>query len=204
MATAAAPLIAPIILASRSPRRRDLLTKLGVAFEVHSADIDETEREGEAPLAYVRRVARGKAQAIAAKHPGRVVLAADTPVLVGRRILQTPQTVEEARVMLKLQSNRRVHVPTAVVAIDAKGVVREALVQSYIKLKPITEAERDAYLESNLWEGCSGAIKGEVMEHWFVQMHGSRSGILGLPLYETAKLLRASGVEIQPFESPRS
>lgn len=204
MATAAAPLIAPIILASRSPRRRDLLTKLGVAFEVHSADIDETEREGETPLTYVRRVARGKAQAIAAKHPGRVVLAADTPVLVGRRILQTPQTVEEARVMLKLQSNRRVHVPTAVVAIDAKGVVREAISDSYVKLKPLSDTEIESYLSSGYWRGVSGGLKCEVMELWFCKMHGAPSAIGGLPLYETAKLLRASGVEIQPFESPRS
>lgn len=191
----------PIILASRSPRRRELLAKLGVAYEIISADIDESELKGEKPLDYVRRVARGKAQAIATKHPGRVVLAADTPVLVGRQILQTPETADEARAMLMLQSNRRVYVPTAVVVVDAQGVVRETVVQSYIKLKPISDAEREAYLASKLWEGCSGAIKGEVMEHWFVQMHGSRSGILGLPLYETAKLLRASGVAINPFES---
>jgi septum formation protein len=73
-------------------------------------------------------------------------------------------------------------------------------VQSYIKMKPIGEAEREAYLASGLWQGCSGAIKSEVMEHWFVQIHGSRSGILGLPLYETAKLLQASGVALNPFE----
>ena len=197
-----AVVVAPVILASRSPRRRELLAKLGVAFEVMSADIDESALKNEAPLAYVRRVARGKAQAIAAKNPGRVVLAADTPVLVGRRIIQTPETIDEARAMLRMQSNRRVHVPTAVAVVDAKGFVRETVVASYIKMKPLTDAEIETYLASGEWQGTSGAIKGEVLEHWFLQMHGSRSGILGLPLYETAKLLQASGVVVNPFESP--
>jgi septum formation protein len=200
MAFCAAPIIAPIILASRSPRRRELLAKLGVPYEIISADIDESELKGEKPLDYVRRVARGKAQAIAAKHPGRVVLAADTPVLVGRRILQTPETADEARVMLKLQSNRRVYVPTAVVVVDAQGVVRKSLVNSWWKIKSLKDDEIESYLQSGKWRGISGGLTCIDCAHWLVNFYGSSSGSEGLPLYETAKLLRASGVAINPFE----
>jgi septum formation protein len=191
--------VLPIILASRSPRRRELLGKLGVAFEAISADIDESVLPAEHPLKYVGRVARGKAQAVAAQHPGRVVLAADTPCLLGRRILQTPATADEARMMLKLQSNRRVYVPTAVAVIDATGTLREALVQSFIKLKPLTEAEIASYLASGHWQGVSGGIQIENIDHWVIKMQGSYSCIFGLPLYETAKLLQASGVPLNPF-----
>ncbi len=188
-----------LILASRSPRRRSLLASLGVAFTVQSAEIDETPLKQEAPLAYVQRVALGKARAVAALNPGAVVLAADTPVIIGRRILQSPTTPDEALMMLKLQSNRRVQVPTAVVVIDAAGKERTALVPTWLKLKALTEAEIQAYLASGHWQGTSGGLKGELIEAWFTKMYGSRSGYLGLPLYETAKLLKAAGVAVAPF-----
>ncbi|MCA3244527.1 MAG: septum formation protein Maf [Alphaproteobacteria bacterium] len=186
----------PLILASRSPRRRALLATLGVPFTVQSADVDETPLRQEGGLAYVQRVAALKARAIAAQHPGCVVLAADTPVLVGRRILQTPATAEAAAAMLRLQSNRRVQVPTAVVVIDATGKERRLLVPTWLKLKVLCEAEIAAYVASGHWQGCSGGLKGELIEHWLVKMYGSRSGYLGLPLYETAKLLRAAGLAV--------
>jgi septum formation protein len=189
----------PILLASRSPQRAALLGALGVPFVVQAADVDERVLKNEAPLTYVRRVAAMKAQVVAAANPGRVVLAADTPVLVGNRVLQTPTTPDEARAMLRLQSHRRVHVPTAVVVVDAAGKRREALVPTWLKLKPLSEEEIEAYVASEHWRGCSGGLKGEVIEAWFVDMHGSRSGYLGLPLYETAKLLRAAGIKVPPF-----
>jgi septum formation protein len=188
-----------LILASRSPRRRALLAQLGVAFTVQSAEVDETPLKNEPPLKYVQRVAALKARTVAAANPGCVVLAADTPVLVGRRILQNPATPEEALVMLKLQSNRRVQVPTAVVVIDVAGKERSLLVPTWLKLKALSEAEMAAYVASGHWQGTSGGLKGEFIEAWFTKIYGSRSGYLGLPLYETAKLLRAAGVAVAPF-----
>ena len=188
-----------LILASRSPRRRALLAQLGVPFTVMSADVDETPLRQEAPLVYVQRVAMLKARAVAAANPGCVVLAADTPVLVGRRILQNPATPAEATAMLRLQSNRRVHVPTAVVVIDAQGKERSLLVPSWVKLKMLQDDEITAYLQHDLWQGVSGAIQLEQLEPWVVKTFGSMSGIMGLPLYETAKLLRAAGVAVAPF-----
>jgi septum formation protein len=185
-----------LILASRSPRRRALLAQLGVAFTIQQADIDETPLKHEAPLAYVKRIARTKALTIAAQNPGCVVLAADTPVLVGRRILQNPETVQEAAAMLKLQSNRRVTISTAVVVVDAKGKVREALVPGWIKVKRLSAEEIAAWIASGEWKGTAGGIKLEFMESWVVKLFGSVSAIHGLPLYETAKLLKAAGVEI--------
>lgn len=186
----------PLILASRSPRRRALLATLGVPFAVMSADVDETPLRQEGGLAYVQRVAALKARAVAAQHPGCVVLAADTPVLVGRRILQNPATPEAAAAMLRLQSNRRVQVPTAVVVIDAQGRQRRALVPSWVKIKVLHDDEIAHYLALNLWEGVSGGIQLERLEAWVVKTYGSMSGIMGLPLYETAKLLRAAGVAV--------
>jgi septum formation protein len=185
-----------LILASRSPRRRELLAKLGIPFTVQSADVDETPLKNEAPLAYVQRVAALKAQTIAAINPGCVVLAADTPVLVGRRILQTPTNVAEALAMLKLQSNRRVHVPTAVAVVDAQGKLRQALASSWWKVKPLTAADMHVYLESEQWRGVSGAIKSDKCEHWLIKFYGSASGSSGLPLYETARLLTLAGLQV--------
>ncbi len=182
--------------------RAKLLASLGVPFTVAIADVDETPLRHEHPLHYVQRVALAKARTVAAAHPGCVVLAADTPVLLGRRILQNPATAEEAVAMLRLQSNRRVHIPTAVVVIDASGHVRSTLVPAWIKLKALSEPEIAAYVASGLWQGTSGGVKGEAAEAWFVKMAGSRSGYLGLPLYETAKLLSAAGIVVEPFNHP--
>jgi septum formation protein len=193
-----------LILASQSPRRHSLLSQLGIPFTTHPAHVEETPLKHEAPLRYTQRVASAKAKAVAAAHPGCVVLAADTPVLVGRRILQSPANIEEARAMLTQQSGRRVYVPTAVVVIDAHGKLRSTLVVTWLKLKRLSEEDLEGYLATNHWQGTSGGMRGEFIEPWFTAMQGSRSGYLGLPLYETAKLLTASGLSVNLFQPPLS
>ena len=166
-----------IILASQSPWRRELLGRLVTDFECQPADVDESELKGEGPLAYVKRVARAKALAVAKKNPGAVVVAADTPVIVGRRILQTPQTNEEARAMLQLQSGRKVRVATVVVVVDAGGRVREKVCDSWFKMKRLGHEEVEAYVVGGGWKKCSGALCFEHMEHWVSELHGSYTGV---------------------------
>lgn len=184
-----------VILASKSKPRAELLRKLGVAFSVQPANVDETPLKNEAPLAYVKRIAMAKAAAISAANPGSVVLAADTPVILGRRILQNPATAEEAAAMLKLQSGRRVSIPTVVVVADATGKLHTKTAASWVKMKRLTAAEIDAYLATDMWHG-AGGLCIEIAEQWCPVMHGSYSGIIGLPLYETALLLTRAGVTL--------
>lgn len=189
-----------IILASQSQQRKQLLASLGVSFTTQPAHIDETPLKHESPLAYVKRIAMAKAAHVSAANPGSIVVAADTPVIVGRRILQTPQTPEEARNMLRLQSGRRVAIPTTVVVADSKGKLHTKVCQSWIKLKPLTTTEIENYITANLWKNSAGGIKTEIIHSWIITTHGSVSGILGLPLHETATLLARAGIQINPFE----
>ncbi len=188
-----------LILASQSFYRKLLLEKLGVPFTVQPADVDETEHKNEKPLDYVKRVAIAKATAISQLNPGAVVVAADTPVLVGRRILQTPATEDEAREMLYLQSGRRVTVPTVLVVADASGKVHHKVVVSWFKFKQLKKDEVEAYIASGNWQKASGAIKFDYVDHWVTDFYGSMSGAKGLPLYETTVLLARAGIKVQPF-----
>lgn len=188
-----------LILASQSPRRKEILASLGVTFTTSPADVDESARRGETPLAYVQRIALAKAQKVADANPGCVVLAADTPVVVGRRILQKPESFDDACAMLRLQSGRRVHIPTAVVAIDGQGRVHRRLNHNWVKFRPLTEADITAYLSTpDNWQGLAGAVQVEnpQMASLMVAIYGSYSGILGLPLYDTRQLLAASGISV--------
>jgi septum formation protein len=188
-----------LILASQSPHRKKLLETLGVSFTIQPAHIDETERKNETPLAYVKRIAMAKAAAISKANPGTVVLAADTPVIVGRRILQTPQTREEAVAMVKLYSGRRVHIPTTIVVADASGKLHVKVTRNWIKFKRITNAEIETYLNHATWK-VAGALKIEQIEPWIATMQGTHSGIIGLPLYETSVLLTRAGIKVDPFQ----
>lgn len=190
----------PLILASQSRHRASLLKRLGVSFTVHPAHVDETPLKGETPLAYVKRIALAKAAKVAEEKSGQVVLAADTPVIVGRRILQTPKTREEAAGMLRLQSGRRVHIPTVVAVANAQGKLTSKTADSWIKFKVLSEAEINDYLKLDLWKYTSGALSIEAVEHWVVKMQGSVSAIIGLPLYETSLLLRNAGVTLNPYK----
>ena len=184
---------ARLILASASPRRLELLGRLGlVPDEVVHADIDETPRKAELPTLYAARMAAEKAAAIA--RPGDVLVAADTVVAAGRRILPKTETEGEARASLRLLSGRRHRVHSAVVVVDATGKARHRLSTSVVAFKPLSDDEIAAYLDSGEWQGKAGgyAIQGRA-EALVRMLQGSHSGVMGLPLFETRALLRAAG-----------
>lgn len=184
-----------LTLASASPRRRELLARLGVVPDaVSPADIDETPAKAELPRAYAARMGREKALAVAA--PG-FVLAGDTVVAVGRRILPKTETEAEARACLALMSGRRHQVLSSVVLRAPDGTLRERLSETVVRFKRLSDEEIAAYLAGGEWRGKAGgyAIQGaaEGLVEW---IHGSHSGVMGLPLYETRTLLKAAGFAI--------
>jgi nucleoside triphosphate pyrophosphatase len=182
-----------LILASASPRRLELLARIGVVPDaVEPAEIDETPLKGEPPIAYARRMATAKAAAVAGA--GALVLAADTVVAAGRRILPKAESEDEARASLSLLSGRRHRVHSAVTLIDAAGRARHRLSTSIVAFKPLSEDEIAAYLAAGEWRGKAGgyAIQGRA-EALVRMVSGSYSGVVGLPLYETRALLRAAG-----------
>ena len=187
-------LIPTLILASSSPRRRDLLARLGVEHaRIASPDIDETPRKGEVPRVYALRMAEEKAVAVP-RASGEIVVAGDTTVAVGRRILQQATDAEMQRGFLTLLSGRRHHVLSAVAVIDGDGRLRSRICDSIVRFKRLSPEEIESYIESGEGLGKAGgyAIQGraEALIDW---MAGSHSGVIGLPLYETRSLLRASG-----------
>lgn len=182
-----------LILASQSPRRLDLLARLGVVPDaVIPAHVDETAHKGERPVPYARRVAAAKAAAVA--EPGALTLAADVVVAAGRRILPKAESGDEARFCLELLSGRRHRVHCAVTLIDAEGKARHRLSSSIVAFKRLSVEEIADYLASEEWHGKAGgyAIQGRA-EALIRTISGSFSGIMGLPLYETRALLRATG-----------
>ena len=187
-----------LILASASPRRLDLLARIGVAPDaVDPADIDESPASAELPAPHAARMAAEKAALVAARHPGALVLAADTVVAAGRRILPKAETEDQARACLALLSGRRHRVHSAVTLIDDAGRARHRLSTSIVAFKRLTPAEIDAYVALGEWRGKAGgyAIQGHA-EAWVRFLSGSHSGVMGLPLYETRALLAAAGVEL--------
>jgi septum formation protein len=191
------PLEGPtLVLASASPRRRELLARLGLepAGVIH-ADIDETPRKGELPRDYARRMAREKAEA-----PGKAgafVLAGDTVVAVGRRILPKAEDEATARACLKLLSGRRHRVFSAVALRAPDGTMRERISETQVRFKPLSAEETAAYLAGGEWHGKAGgyAIQGSA-EGLIAWISGSHSGVVGLPLFETRALLKAAGFTI--------
>lgn len=187
-----------LVLASSSPRRRDLLAQIGVVPDrIASPDIDENPRKGELARVYALRMAVEKAHAVL-REPGEIVIAGDTTVAVGRRILPQAADAEMQRGFLKLLSGRRHHVLSAVCVIDAEGRVRSRLSDSIVRFKRLGSAEMEAYIQSGEGLGKAGgyAIQGraEALVDW---MAGSHSGVVGLPLYETRALLRAAGYPVE-------
>lgn len=184
-----------LILASASPRRLDLLARIGVTPDaVDAPAIDETPGKTELPAVYVQRIAAAKATAVAARHPGALVLAADTVVAVGRRILPKADTDADARRCLKLMSGRRHRVLTAVTLVAPDGRQRHRMSTSMVTFKRLHPEEVDAYIASGEWAGKAGgyAIQGRA-EALVRAMSGSWSGIVGLPLFETRALLIGAG-----------
>jgi septum formation protein len=184
-----------LILASASPRRLDLLARIGVTPDaVLPADIDETPRKAERPADYAARMADEKAGAVAAAEPGALVLAADTVVAAGRRILPKTEEEAEARATLSLLSGRRHRVLSAVTLLGEDGRARRRLSNTIVAFKRFHPEELDAYLASGEWRGKAGAYAIQGRAEALVRMiSGSHSGVVGLPLYETRALLRAAG-----------
>ncbi|MXP09877.1 Maf family protein [Pseudoblastomonas halimionae] len=182
-----------LVLASASPRRRELLARLGIEpTEIAAADIDETPADGERPKAYAIRMARGKAQAAA--RGDAFVLAGDTVVSMGRRILPKAEDVETAQACLQALSGRRHLVLSSVALRWPDGTLRHKLNETVVRFKPLTPQEMADYIESGDWESKAGgyAIQGaaEGLIQW---IRGSHSGVMGLPLFETRSLLRTAG-----------
>jgi septum formation protein len=183
-------------LASASPRRRQLLELIGVPHVVTPADIDETPRPGEAGAAYVTRLAREKALAIHARHRDLPVLAADTTVHVDGHILEKPGSEADCLRMLGLLSGRRhqVYTGVCVVSAAAPGVVCS---ETQVEFRPIAPAEMRAYWASGEPQGKAGAYAIQGLGAVFVSnIAGSYTGVMGLPLFETAQLLQRHGVAV--------
>ena len=182
-----------LILASASPRRRELLARLGIeSARVIHADIDETPGKSELPRDYATRMARDKAAAAA--DAGAFVLAGDTVVAVGRRILPKAEDEATARKCLELLSGRRHRVLSGVALLAPDGTLRERLSETAVRFKRLSAEEISAYLASGEWHGKAGgyAIQGSA-EGLIAWISGSHSGVVGLPLFETRALLKAAG-----------
>ncbi|HEX7886627.1 MAG TPA: nucleoside triphosphate pyrophosphatase [Phenylobacterium sp.] len=184
-----------LVLASASPRRLDLLRQIGLIPDaVEAPDLDETPRHDETPRRQALRLAQEKAALIAGRQPGAHVLAADTVVAVGRRVLPKAQDAAEVRACLKLLSGRAHKVLTGVAVIAPDGRSAARLVESRLHFTRLSDAEVDAYVQSGEGVGKAGgyAIQGRAGA-LVISLQGSYSGVVGLPLYETANLLAGLG-----------
>jgi septum formation protein len=181
------------ILGSGSPRRRELLAQIGVIPDaIRAPDIDETPMKGELPRPYCARMAREKVAAVQADE-NDIVLCADTTVALGRRILGKPENEGEARDFLSLMSGRRHRVVTAV-AVRRGERLWERDVHSTVRMKSLSDEEMAAYLRSEDWRGKAGGYGIQGAAGAFIPwISGSFTGIVGLPLAETANLLHAAG-----------
>ncbi len=185
-----------LVLASASPRRLELLGRLGVVPQcIDPPDLDETPLKAELPVAYAKRLARQKAELVAARHPGAAVLAADTVVACGRRILDKAETEDSARRCLMLLSGRRHRVHGGLCLITPDGQAKMRVVSTVVTFKVLTEHEIATYIDSGEWHGKAGgyAIQGYA-EAFVRQLIGSHSNVIGLSLYETRNLLAGVGI----------
>lgn len=198
-----------LVLASGSPRRIELLQQAGIEPDrIFPADLDETPLRAEHPRSLAKRLSLGKAQKAleGLKKEGRTddfVLAADTVVAVGRRILPKAELVDEASNCLKLLSGRSHRVYTGVCLITPAGKVRQRLVETRVRFKRLSREELQAYLASGEWRGKAGgyAVQG-LAGSFVVKLVGSYSNVVGLPLYETVSLLTSDGFLVYPAWHP--
>jgi septum formation protein len=188
------------ILASASPRRLALLEQIGVVPDaVRAADLDETPLKGEVPRAHALRLARAKAAAIAAVEPAAFVLAADTTVGCGRRILPKAETEAEARACLALLSGRAHRVYTAVALAAPGQPLRERVSETRLAFKRLSASEVEAYIAAGEWRGKAGGYAIQGRAGAFVRfLNGSYSGVVGLPLFEVAALLNGVAIPLYP------
>jgi septum formation protein len=192
------------VLASGSPRRLGLINQAGIEPDaLRPTDIDETPRKGELPRACANRLARAKADAAIAslraddELQGAYILAADTVVAVGRRILPKAELLDEAAQCLRLLSGRNHRVYTALCLVTPKEAVRQRLVETRVRFKRLSDQDIEAYLASGEWRGKAGgyAVQG-LAGSFVVKLVGSYTNVVGLPLYETVTLLSGEGYPI--------
>jgi septum formation protein len=183
------------VLASASPRRLDLLRQVDITPDrIDPADLDEGAKPKETPRSLALRLAEAKADLVAARNGGAFVLAADTVVAVGRRVLPKADTEAEARACLSLLSGRAHRVETGVAVVSPSGQRASRLVETRVHVKRLAQAEIEAYLASGEWRGKAGgyAIQGRA-GGFILDLQGSYSGVVGLPLYESLCLLEGLG-----------
>jgi len=188
-----------LVLASSSPRRLDLLRQVGIEpAAVDPADIDEHPLPDETPRALAARLARGKADATALRHPDNLVLGADTVVACGQRLLPKAETVDQARDCLKLLSGRRHRVYTGIALAGRAGQIKSGrVVMSAVTFKRLSEKEIEGYLATGDWQGKAGGYAIQGPAALFIRaLSGSWSGVVGLPLFETGQLLRGAGYPV--------
>ncbi|MEZ5293988.1 MAG: Maf family protein [Vicinamibacterales bacterium] len=180
----------PLVLASASPRRAELLRAAGLAFTIDVADVDETPRRGEPPDTYVRRLAEAKAAAVAARRPGDLVLGADTTVALDGEILGKPEDAEDARRMLRRLAGRAHRVHTGV-ALVCGSDVRTAVASTTVRFTPLSEDEIAAYVSTGEPMDKAGAygIQGEAAR-FVAGVDGPHDNVVGLPIAEVLGLLR--------------
>ncbi len=193
-----------LVLASGSPRRLSLINQVAIEPDaLRPADIDETPKRGELPRAYATRLARNKAETalgmvrIDDELKGAYILAADTVVAVGRRILPKAELHDEAAQCLRLLSGRNHRVHTAICLVTPKETFRQRYVETRVRFKRLSEQDIEAYLASGEWRGKAGGYAAQGIAGGFiVKLVGSYSNIVGLPLYETLTLLGGEGYPI--------
>jgi septum formation protein len=194
-----------LVLASGSPRRVSLINQAGIEPDaLRPANIDETPRRGELPRACANRLARAKAQAALQlirddeELGGSYVLAADTVVAVGRRILPKAELLDEAAQCLRLLSGRNHRVHTAICLVTPNEAYRQRLVETRVRFKRLSEEDIEAYLASGEWRGKAGGYAAQgIAGSFIVKIVGSYSNVLGLPLYEATALLSGEGYPIR-------
>ncbi|MCV0395981.1 MAG: Maf-like protein [Rhizobiaceae bacterium] len=193
-----------LVLASGSPRRIELLQQAGIEpSSIFPAEIDETPQRAEHPRSLAKRLSRTKAERAAERlkgdetASGAFILAADTVVAVGRRILPKAELVDEASNCLRLLSGRSHRVYTGLCLITPDGKTRQKLVETRVRFKRLTREELESYLASGEWRGKAGgyAVQG-LAGSFVVKLVGSYSSVVGLPLYETVALLTGEGYKV--------
>lgn len=186
---------APLILASASPRRADLLQHFGLSFGIEPSAIDEQSLPGESGVALIRRVAKEKAQAVQARRPDAYLLGADTGVLLDQQFMGKPESCDEACEMLQALSGRSHEVSSAVCLITPTGELFEAFATTSVWFSTLSEAWIEAYVASGDPMDKAGAYAIQNEAGLFVsRIEGSYSNVVGLPLYETGQLLRGAGL----------
>ena len=191
-----------LVLASASPRRKQLLEQIGlIPNAISPADIDETPLKGELPHDHALRLAKEKGEAINDKYPDHFILSADTVVACGRHILPKAETIAQAEECLKLLSGRRHHVYGGICIITDQGKVITRLCDTLVKFKQLSNKDINHYLQSGEWEGKAGgyAIQG-LAASYISHLQGSYSNVVGLSLYDIMQILEGNGFYINAQE----